>query len=208
MNRTVAITATIGVIASLFLLYVYANSSTQRTTIGSQSLNEPFPSKIIRTVRASPWTGDEAKEGKLVAVGSQGSPNGSIVNGTYDGMNNTEGTVNLNDQSYFMTTLDGNLKSIVFNEPSGTAIEFANVTFTFARPPNIPLPSNPIIPVIVQFQDGTSETLNVQIQKDYPQTVLSGHANPRAGITITQGNHLMAGLADNQGNVKLLVSAN
>lgn len=195
MNQIVGITAVVAaVIASLFL-FLYSNSTTQKIAIGDQGVNETFPTKILGTVKV-PWS-------------SNGTFGGTIINGTYDGIDKTEGIVKLNNQSYFMTTLDGNLKSVIFNEPNGTAVEFANVTFTFARPPNLPLPTNPILPVIVQFQDGANETLYVQIQKDFPQTVLSSHANPRAAITITQGNQLMmTNPEDNQGRVKLLVSTN
>ncbi|AIF82755.1 hypothetical protein NTE_00675 [Candidatus Nitrososphaera evergladensis SR1] len=135
-------------------------------------------------------------------------PGSLVINESYSGLDSEQGMAVLdNNQSFYMTTLDGNLKSAFFSEPDGTAVKFAGVTFTFARPLNIPLPSNPMMPVVVQFQDGTSETLFVQVQRDHPMTVLASHGGTIAGITITQGNPLMAGLAGDQGKVKLLVSA-
>lgn len=104
-----------------------------------------------------------------------------------------------------MTTLDGNLKSIVYSQ-NDTAIEFANVTFIFPSAGGIPETTHPMFAAIVQFQDGKNETLYVQTEKDHPLTVLSMHYNPKAAITVTQADWLKLKNEDNQGKVKLLVS--
>jgi hypothetical protein len=151
----------------------------------------------------NPWTGHEVKDGESAGPDTIAEPLGSLlINETYHGIDSMQGKVvlknNNSNQTFYMTTLDGNLKSAFFNEPDGTAVKFAGMTFTFPRPPNIPLPSNPWMPVVVLFQDGTSETLFVQVQRDHPITILSSHNSPRAGITITQGSQLMAGLSDSE----------
>jgi uncharacterized membrane protein len=195
------------------LTYADTNSTTKSSKIiDSQNKTittaSSFPTLELTAVKVNPWQGHEVKNGESAGPDTVQEPLGSsIINESYNGINSTQGTVTLNNKAFYMTTLQGNLKSIVFSEPDGTAARFAGVTFTFARPPNIPLPSNPAIPVVVQFKDGTSETLLVQVQKDHPMTVLTSHNNPKVGVTITQGNQLMmTGLRDIQGKVKLLVS--
>lgn len=214
MNRTITITAAAAIAAvsaSLFLLFVYGNATSSNSSnqkIESTSSQQPFPAKIIKPVAIkSPYIGHEAKPGEVVVIPNPSGFNGFTINDTYDGINQTQGIIRLNNQSYFMTTLDGNLKSIIFNKPNGTAVEFANVTFTFPSPAGIPLTTNPKFAVIVQYQNGTNETLYVQAPKDHPLTVLSSHNNPKAAITVTQANWLTLKEEDNnQGKVKLLVS--
>lgn len=218
-QKKVAAIAIVAVAASLVLLlsaFSYADNgmTTMKDRANSQNngtSSSSFPTVERTDVKVNPWAGHQVKSGESAGPGTVSEPPGSLIfNESYPGLETTQATVILNNnnsnQSFYMTTLDGNLKSVAFNEPDGTAVKFAGVTFTFARPPNIPLPSNPMMPVVVQFQDGTSETLFVQVQRDHPMTVLTSHGGPRAGITITQGNPLMAGLTDSQGKVKLLVS--
>jgi hypothetical protein len=219
-RKKMAAIAVVAVVASLVLLlsaFSYADNgmitTMKKDKVDSQNgktSSSSFPTMERTGVKVNPWTLHEVKDGESAGPSAVAEPPGSsIINETYNGVNSAQGTVVLdkNNQSFYMITLDGNLKSIVFNEPEGTAVKFAGVTFTFTRPPSVPLPSNPQIPVVVQFQDGASETLFVQVQHDHPMTVLSSsHSGLRAGITITQGNQLMAGLMDSQGKVKLLVS--
>lgn len=204
MYRNAAIIGAIAVSASVVLLFsiIHANNVAKERTNSEETPS--FPVAEFTDVKANPWEAREVQEGE--SAGQEPASERSVINESYDGIDSKEGVVVINDQSYFMTTLGGNLKSIVFNEPDGTAVRFAEVTFTFARPPNIPLPTNPEIPVSVQFADGTNEVLYVQVQPDRPMTVLSTHDGPRAGVTVTQGDHLMTGLAEDQGKVKILVS--
>jgi hypothetical protein len=215
-RKEVAAVAVIAVSASTILLLsvlTYADNKMSKNKIDSQnktlSSSPSFPTIELTTVKVNLWKGHEVENGEIAGpdtIQQQQLPGSSIVNESYNGLNSTQGLVMLNNQTFYMTTLDGNLKSIVFRKPDDTAVKFAAVTFTFARPPNIPLPTNPMIPVAVQFKDGTSENLMIQVQRDHPMTILTSHNSPRAGITITQGSNLMTGLADNQGKVKLLVS--
>ena len=206
-RKTTMAIAAVAVAASIVLVFTLANANSGgKGLIGSKNYisSSSFPQVVNTDVRTNPWKGFQVKNGKSAGPGQ--TNNGEVINGNYSGISATQGTVILNNQTFFMTTLDGNLKSILFDKPDGTAVTFANVTFIFARPPNIPLPTNPVIPIVVQFQDGTIETLAVQVQQDRPMTVLSSHTNPRAGIMVTQGGHLMTDLTGNQGKVKLLVS--
>lgn len=200
-----ALVAVVGV--SLFLFFAVMNATGSGSKKVESNSNQTFPMKIIKPVTvANPYVGHEVKPGEVVNIPEQSGFNGLTVNDTYDGMNQTQGIVRIDNQSYFMTTLDGNLKSIVFNQPNGTAVEFANVTFSFPSPSGIPMTTNPKFAVIVQFQDGTNETLYIQAQRDHPLTVFSSHSSPKAAITVTQAEWLMLKDEDNLGKIKLLVS--
>lgn len=219
MNRkkviaTIVIPAAVVASLSLFVALLFSNNmislNPDKTTTTTTHTDNGMPlAKIVKTAKVDGWTVNEVgPDGGLVIPPPKEEFKGTIVNGSYEGIDRDNGTAKINTKNYFLTTLHGNLKSIVFNKPNGTAIEFAGVTFTFPHPPNIPLPSDPVIPVIIQFSDGANETLYVQVPKDQPVTLLTEHKDPRAGITVMQGADLMTirEADDNQAQVKLLVS--
>jgi hypothetical protein len=203
----VTATAAAAVGISLFLLFSYLNPSSNGYQMNANSIQH-FPNVIKKSVNVqSPYTGHKVSPGNVIPISNQLGFNGMTINYTYSGINDTQGIIRLNNQTYYMTTLDGNLKSTAYNQ-NDTAIEFANVTFIFPSAAGIPGTTHPMFAVIVQFQDGKDETWYVQTQKDHPLTVLSMHNNPKAAITVTQADWLMLKNEDNQGKVKLLVSIN
>ncbi|MDE1766845.1 MAG: hypothetical protein KGI27_11330 [Thaumarchaeota archaeon] len=146
--------------------------------------------------------------------------------GPYQGLDNNNGTAQIANQTYYLMTVSGAPSDQT--RPNDTTIAFHGVSFTFpgcGKCLAVPMPFNPLQPVIVKFSDNTTETLAVrdnmwstigmqaytheyfpngtrgttwkQIQhRDQIVTTLTSHTGPQAGITVTHDS------------VKLLVSEN
>ncbi|MGI0088668.1 MAG: hypothetical protein ACREBI_12030 [Nitrosotalea sp.] len=83
--------------------------------------------------------------------------------GPYQGLDNENGTAQIDNQTYYITTLQGAPSDQT--RPNDTTIEFHGVSFTFpgcGKCLTAPMPFNPLQSVKVQFPDNTTETLAVR----------------------------------------------
>ncbi|MDC8451397.1 MAG: hypothetical protein LV477_00655 [Candidatus Nitrosotalea sp.] len=138
-------------------------------------------------------------------------PKITLYDYSYDGIDKDNGTVSINDQTYYQTTLSYS----AYNLPKRTSVSFQNVTFAFPQG-SLSTPGGGFLMLDMTFPDGSEEIYGgkalvqngsateisgIQIPTQYGPhlavnsvTVLSSHTIPQAGITICHDN------------IKLLVS--
>src|SRR5574340_1693435 len=128
-------------------------------------------------------------------------PKITLYDYSYDGIDKDNGTVSINNQTYYQTTLSYS----AYNLPKRTSISFQNVTFAFPQGSLI-TPGGGFLMLDMKFPDGSEEIYGgktlvqngsateisgIQIPTQYGPhlaaksvTVLSNHMMPQAGITI------------------------
>lgn len=135
-------------------------------------------------------------------------PTDRVLHGSYDGIDKDNGMVTINNQRYYLTTLNETVGEI----KRGESIDFHNVTFSF--PDGVFLtPGGIILIPDIKFQDGSEEVYgksetfagggymsgigisSIPGASKEPVTVFTDHVHPQAALTLYNGS------------VKLLVSA-
>ncbi|HVX02035.1 MAG TPA: hypothetical protein VHA09_02675 [Nitrososphaera sp.] len=135
-------------------------------------------------------------------------PADRVLHGSYDGIDKDNGMVTINNQRYYLTTLNETVGEI----KRGESIDFHNVTFSF--PDGVFLtPGGIILIPDIKFQDGSEEVYG-------KSTIFSGgggytsgigmpsspHASKEPITVFTNHVHPQAALTLYNGNVKLLVT--
>ncbi|MEO9363674.1 MAG: hypothetical protein ABI348_07220 [Nitrososphaera sp.] len=135
-------------------------------------------------------------------------PADRVLHGSYDGIDKDNGMVTINNQRYYLTTLNETAGEI----KRGESIDFHNVTFSF--PDGVFLtPGGIILMPDIKFQDGSEEVYGKSTTFEGGGGYMSGigmpsspHASKEPIIVFTNHVHPQAALTLYNENVKLLVS--
>jgi plastocyanin len=155
-----------------------------------------------------PW-----QRGKIIVISSNQNTtpildqNNVISSDFYQGMQSSTRIVSIKNQTYYMMTATNSTYPI----PLGMIVRFHQVTFSFPYG-SLATPGGEIIPFVMTFPDGTTESYGKVVKNSDGSGSMSGIGlgpGPSSNMTITDlidHIHSQAGVTLTENQIKLLVS--